>query len=279
MDLQHSAEDRAFAAEVREWLTTRLEGDFAEVRDQGAPGREYEAVDARIAWEQELGRAGFVGMSWPKAVGGLDLSLSRQLIFWDEYVPRRRAGPHRRGGRLAARPDAHRARHRGAAAPVPPRHPRRHRALVPGILGARRRVGPREPADPGRARRRPVGDLGTQDLDVGGAPRALELRAVPHRRARQPAPRHLVPARADGPARRRGAADPRPHRWRHRLLRGVLRPRAHRRGERRRGGRRGLAGGDEHGDLRTRPLDRRLPAVVRGGAAGDHRAGAGERPA
>ena len=38
MDLQFSAEDRAFAAEVREWLTDRLEGDFAEVRDQGAPG-------------------------------------------------------------------------------------------------------------------------------------------------------------------------------------------------------------------------------------------------
>ena len=95
MDLQFSAEDRAFADELRQWLTDRLDGDFAAVRDQGAPGREYEAVDARIAWERELGRAGFIGMAWPKEVGGLDLSLSRQLIFWDEYL--RAGGPGRIG--------------------------------------------------------------------------------------------------------------------------------------------------------------------------------------
>ena len=95
MDLQFSAEDRAFATEVRDWLTTRLDGEFAEVRGQGAPGREYEAVDARIAWEAELGRAGFIGMAWPEEVGGLDLTLSRQLVFWDEYV--RAGGPGRIG--------------------------------------------------------------------------------------------------------------------------------------------------------------------------------------
>ena len=50
MDLQFSAEDRAFADELRQWLTHRLDGEFAAVRGQGAPGREYEAVDARIAW-------------------------------------------------------------------------------------------------------------------------------------------------------------------------------------------------------------------------------------
>jgi len=95
MDLQFSAEDRAFAAEVRDWLTTRLAGEFAEVRGQGAPGREHEAVEARIAWEAELGRAGFIGMAWPEEVGGLDLTLSRQLVFWDEYV--RSGGPGRIG--------------------------------------------------------------------------------------------------------------------------------------------------------------------------------------
>ena len=34
-------------------------------------------------------------MAWPKEVGGLDLSLSRQLIFWDEYL--RAGGPGRIG--------------------------------------------------------------------------------------------------------------------------------------------------------------------------------------
>ena len=95
MDLQFSAEDRAFADELRQWLTDRLDGEFTAVRGRGAPGREYEAVDARIAWERELGRAGFIGMAWPKEVGGLDLSLSRQLIFWDEYL--RAGGPGRIG--------------------------------------------------------------------------------------------------------------------------------------------------------------------------------------
>jgi alkylation response protein AidB-like acyl-CoA dehydrogenase len=95
VNLQFSAEDRAFADTVREWLVSRLEGDFAEVRGKGAPGREYEAVDARIAWERELGRAGFIGMAWPEEAGGLELSISRQLIFWDEYM--RAGGPGRIG--------------------------------------------------------------------------------------------------------------------------------------------------------------------------------------
>jgi alkylation response protein AidB-like acyl-CoA dehydrogenase len=95
MDLQFSTENDAFAAEVRDWLTSRLEGDFAAVRHKGAPGREHEAVEERIAWEQELGKAGFIGIAWPKEVGGLELSLGRQLIFWDEYV--RAGGPGRIG--------------------------------------------------------------------------------------------------------------------------------------------------------------------------------------
>src|SRR4029079_7521989 len=95
MDLQFSAEDRAFADELRRWLTDRLDGEFSAGRRRVAPGREYEAVEARIAWERELGRAGFIGMAWPKEVGGLDLSLTRQLIFWGESL--RGGGPGRSG--------------------------------------------------------------------------------------------------------------------------------------------------------------------------------------
>ena len=56
--------------------------------------------------------------------------------------PRRRAGagqPPRRG---AARPDADRLRHPGAAGPLPAEDPARRRAVVPGLLRARRRLGP-----------------------------------------------------------------------------------------------------------------------------------------
>jgi alkylation response protein AidB-like acyl-CoA dehydrogenase len=95
MDLRFSEEDEAYRRRVREWLTERLNGPFAEVRGKGAPGREHEAVDARIAWEQELGAGGFIGMSWPRAVGGQDLTLTQQLVFWEEYAAA--GGPGRIG--------------------------------------------------------------------------------------------------------------------------------------------------------------------------------------
>ena len=90
-----SEEDDAFRADVRAWLDEQLDGEFAAVRHQGAPGREHEAVSERIAWEQALGKAGFIGMAWPKEVGGQDLSLTRQLVFWEEYVAA--GGPGRVG--------------------------------------------------------------------------------------------------------------------------------------------------------------------------------------
>ena len=71
---------------MRTWLADRLDGPFAEVRGRGGPGREYEAVDARIAWEQELAAGGFVGMAWPRDAGGRDLTLTQQLVFWEEYA-------------------------------------------------------------------------------------------------------------------------------------------------------------------------------------------------
>ena len=86
MDLRFSAEDEAFRREVHAWLADRLHGSFAEVRGRGGPGREYEAVDARIAWEQELAAGGFIGMAWPPDAGGRDLTLTGQLVFWEEYA-------------------------------------------------------------------------------------------------------------------------------------------------------------------------------------------------
>jgi alkylation response protein AidB-like acyl-CoA dehydrogenase len=95
MDLRYTADDDAFRRRVRAWLTEQLEGPFAAVRGKGAPGREHEAVDARIAWEQTLGAAGFVGMSWPREFGGQDLTLTEQLVFWEEYAAA--GGPGRIG--------------------------------------------------------------------------------------------------------------------------------------------------------------------------------------
>jgi alkylation response protein AidB-like acyl-CoA dehydrogenase len=95
MDLRYSPEDERFREEVHDWLDHHLRGDFAGVRDKGGPGREHEAVEQRLAWERVLGRAGYIGMAWPADVGGRDLSLTQQMIFWEEYV--RAGGPGRLG--------------------------------------------------------------------------------------------------------------------------------------------------------------------------------------
>jgi len=95
MDLRFSAEDEAFRAEARSWLTTMLEGEFAVVRGRGGPGDEHSLFEERLAWEQALGRAGWIGISWPTEYGGRGLSLTQQVIFYEEYA--RAGGPGRVG--------------------------------------------------------------------------------------------------------------------------------------------------------------------------------------
>ena len=95
MDLRFSAEDEAFRAEARNWLTTMLDGEFAVVRGRGGPGDEHSLFEERLAWEQELGRSGWIGISWPAEYGGRGLSLTQQVIFYEEYA--RAGGPGRVG--------------------------------------------------------------------------------------------------------------------------------------------------------------------------------------
>ena len=95
MDLRFSAEDEAFRAEARGWLSSKLEAEFADVRGRGGPGDEHSLFEERLAWEQELGRAGWIGISWPTEYGGRGLSLTQQVIFYEEYA--RAGGPGRVG--------------------------------------------------------------------------------------------------------------------------------------------------------------------------------------
>ena len=95
MDLRFSAEDEAFREEARAWLTEKLQGEFAVVRGRGGPGDEHSLFDERLAWERALGAAGWTGISWPKEYGGRGLSLTQQVIFYEEYA--RADGPGRVG--------------------------------------------------------------------------------------------------------------------------------------------------------------------------------------
>ena len=86
MDLSDAAEDRAFRAEVRTWLADNLVGEFADLRGLGGPGREHEAHDERLAWDRHLARHGWTCIGWPEEHGGRGLSLTRQVIFHEEYA-------------------------------------------------------------------------------------------------------------------------------------------------------------------------------------------------
>jgi len=95
VDLRHSEEDEAFRAEARDWLVSRLDGEFAVVKGRGGPGDEHMLFEERHAWERELGRGGWIGISWPQEYGGRGLSLTQQVIFYEEYA--RAGGPGKVG--------------------------------------------------------------------------------------------------------------------------------------------------------------------------------------
>jgi alkylation response protein AidB-like acyl-CoA dehydrogenase len=86
MNLTEGSEDRAFRAEIREWLGDHLAGEWATLRGLGGPGREHEAHDERLAWNQHLAEHGWTAVGWPKEHGGRGLSLWQQVIFHEEYA-------------------------------------------------------------------------------------------------------------------------------------------------------------------------------------------------
>ena len=93
MDLRFSDEDEAFRRDVAAWLERELSGDFANVRGRGGPGDDGALIDERKAWECRMGEAGWIGLGWPTDLGGRGLSLTQQVIFYEEYA--RAGGPGR----------------------------------------------------------------------------------------------------------------------------------------------------------------------------------------
>jgi alkylation response protein AidB-like acyl-CoA dehydrogenase len=95
LDLRFTPAQERFRADARAWLVGRLDGRFAKVRGRGGPGDEHELFDERWEWEQELGRAGWIGLGWPATYGGRGVTLVEQMIFYEEYA--RAGGPGRVG--------------------------------------------------------------------------------------------------------------------------------------------------------------------------------------
>ncbi|WP_313327936.1 acyl-CoA dehydrogenase family protein [Stutzerimonas balearica] len=95
MKIGFSPEDEAFRQEVADWLAEHLCGPYEPLRFRGGPGDEHMFPEERKAWERELARGGWIGLGWPSAYGGRSLSISQQVIFYEEYA--RAGGPGRMG--------------------------------------------------------------------------------------------------------------------------------------------------------------------------------------
>ncbi len=77
--------DDEFRTEVRSWLSTYVVGDYAALRGRGGPGDEDVGFDVRVAWERELGEAGWIGLGWPIEHGGRGATVAQQIIWATEY--------------------------------------------------------------------------------------------------------------------------------------------------------------------------------------------------
>ena len=75
-----------FRTEVRQWLADNLVGDYAALKGLGGPGREHEAFEERLAWNQHLAKAGLTCLGWPEEHGGRGLTTAHRVAFYEEYA-------------------------------------------------------------------------------------------------------------------------------------------------------------------------------------------------
>lgn len=85
-DVELSDDLERFRADVAAWLAAHVVGEYAELKGRGGPGDEDVGFDVRVAWEQELGKAGWIGLGWPEEFGGRGASLDQQIVFAEEYA-------------------------------------------------------------------------------------------------------------------------------------------------------------------------------------------------
>jgi alkylation response protein AidB-like acyl-CoA dehydrogenase len=79
MDLDFSREDLLFREQARAWLHDNVPRERRP--HSGEPMRAFD-----MAWQRRQFEGGWAGVSWPAAYGGLGLSLTRQLIWHEEYA-------------------------------------------------------------------------------------------------------------------------------------------------------------------------------------------------
>ncbi|MGJ8668880.1 MAG: acyl-CoA dehydrogenase family protein [Oceanococcus sp.] len=86
MNLNPSAQDEQFRAEVAAWMQQTLSGRFEVLKHRGGPGDEDAYPELRREWEQVLAQGNWTCVGWPQEFGGRGLSIEQQVIFNEEYA-------------------------------------------------------------------------------------------------------------------------------------------------------------------------------------------------
>ncbi len=81
-----SLSDDEFRQLAQSWLAEHVVGDYSDLKGRGGPGEEEVGFDLRVAWEKELGAAGWIGLGWPETHGGRGATVSQQIIWAEEYT-------------------------------------------------------------------------------------------------------------------------------------------------------------------------------------------------
>jgi alkylation response protein AidB-like acyl-CoA dehydrogenase len=135
VDFDFTPEEEAHRSQVRAWLENNIP-DWWRNRADNAERDEIigEGLFERLRdWHRKLYDAGYVGLTWPKEYGGQGRGQIENAILQEELVL------------------CHPSRHTRAEGEVPAPDASWGRDLVSGLLGAERRIGPRESPDPCRA--------------------------------------------------------------------------------------------------------------------------------
>ena len=161
MDLRFTPEERAFREEVRTFIRENLPADTRDRMKLGHPPRKEDTV----RWQRILNAKGWAALSWPKEWGGPGWTAIQKMIFLEENLMAPGAGAavvqhhHARAG-------ADPVRHRGAEEALPAARRQPGRLVVPGLLGAGRRIRPGLAEDRGEAGRRSLRGERPEDLDL-----------------------------------------------------------------------------------------------------------------
>jgi len=92
MDVRLDPSLQVFQEEVRTWLEDHVVGEFAQWRGKGLTAHEDIPLEVQLEWEKELAGGGWLGIDFPKWIGGRECSLAEQVVFFKTYVEARAPG-------------------------------------------------------------------------------------------------------------------------------------------------------------------------------------------